>query len=99
MTNFKETKISITVRPQSIKRDRGDHPVYLQVSLKDNGQGILKNTGTHIFESFYRLNRYHIHQGSRESGLDLAIAEATVKNNQKQLTKPSILKIKNNSLL
>jgi signal transduction histidine kinase len=90
MTNVKKTKASIKkARQQLIKRDR---LVYLQqVTVKDNGKGILETTKIHLLDRLYRFNRSHIHQSSEESSLGSAIAEAIVENHQRQIITNSSL--------
>ncbi|YAI81428.1 MAG: ATP-binding protein [cyanobacterium endosymbiont of Rhopalodia sterrenbergii] len=83
MTKFKRPKASIKVRLQSIKRDR---LVHLQVTVKDNGEGIIETTKINLFDRFYRLNWSRVRQSLEESSLRLAIAEAIVKNHQRQIT-------------
>ncbi|BBA78894.1 hypothetical protein RGRSB_0290 [cyanobacterium endosymbiont of Rhopalodia gibberula] len=83
MTNLKETKVSIKVRLQLMRRNR---LVHLKVTIKNNGKGILETTKSYLFDRFYCLNQSRIHQSSEESSLELAIAEAIVKNYQRQNT-------------
>ncbi|XLQ11061.1 MAG: ATP-binding protein [cyanobacterium endosymbiont of Epithemia adnata isolate EadnSB Bon19] len=84
MTNVKKTKASIKkARQKLIKRD---HLVRLQqVAVKDNGKGILENPKIHLLDRLYRFNRSHIHRSSEEASLGSAIAEAIVKNHQRQI--------------
>ena len=54
-----------------------DHSSYLEVMIKDYGNGIDKEDLPHIFERFYRVDKSH----SREiggTGLGLAITRSTI---------------------
>jgi signal transduction histidine kinase len=84
MTNVKKTKASIKkARQQPIKRDRLVH--LQQVTVKDNGKSILETPKIHLLDRLYSFNRSHIHRSSEESSLGSVIAEAIVKNHQRQI--------------
>jgi OmpR-family two-component system manganese-sensing sensor histidine kinase len=75
------------VELQLVKKDRHS---FLQVKVKDNGQGISEESLPHIFDRFYRLDpsRSHTpdHYNSQGTGLGLAIAQAIAVNHHGNIT-------------
>lgn len=71
---------AVEVELQKTKRDR---LFYLQVTVKDTGQGIPEDALPYLFDRFYRVDPSR--QCSGGSGLGLAIAKAIVDNHQGQI--------------
>ena len=87
-----ETKeASVEVELQLIRKDRH---YYLQIKVKDNGQGIPEEALSHLFDRFYRLDPSRSHSldnyTSQGTGLGLAIAQAIAENHHGQITVESI---------
>jgi OmpR-family two-component system manganese-sensing sensor histidine kinase len=80
-------ELSVEVELQLVKKDRHS---FLQVKVKDNGQGISEESLPHIFDRFYRLDpsRSHTpdHYNSQGTGLGLAIAQAIAVNHHGNIT-------------
>lgn len=87
----KNKEISVEIELQQIKKDRHS---YLQVKVKDTGQGIPDEALPHIFDRFYRIDPSRSHPQatatSKGTGLGLAIARAIVENHRGQITVESI---------
>ncbi|WP_013322982.1 sensor histidine kinase [Gloeothece verrucosa] len=82
---------SVEIQLKQVKRER---QTYLQVKVKDTGNGIPDSALAHIFDRFYRVDpsRYHNQNGMNGgTGLGLAIARAIVENHHGQITVESIL--------
>jgi OmpR-family two-component system manganese-sensing sensor histidine kinase len=60
---------------------------YLQVKVRDTGEGIPETALPHLFDRFYRLDpsRHHQKSTSGGSGLGLAIAKAIVENHHGEI--------------
>jgi OmpR-family two-component system manganese-sensing sensor histidine kinase len=80
-------EVSVEAELKQIKRDRH---VYLQVKVKDTGEGIPESALPHIFDRFYRVDPSRSHpqetSNSTGSGLGLAIARAIVENHHGHIT-------------
>ena len=83
--------------PKTIRVRETNRQYELQVTVKDNGQGIPASALPNIFDRFYRADPARSSQ--RESntpsgaGLGLAIAKAIVENHRGQITVNSILEV------
>jgi OmpR-family two-component system manganese-sensing sensor histidine kinase len=94
-----ETQLSVEIKLQLIKKERHN---YLQVQVKDTGNGIPESALPHIFDRFYRVDpsrsatekvdpQDHNIIKRTGSGLGLAIAKAIVENHHGQISVNSIL--------
>ena len=97
-TSKDRQETSVEVELKQIKRtQRGgkDSYPYLQIKVKDTGNGIPEAALPYIFDRFYRIDPARTH--NREittvtgAGLGLAIARAIVENHQGKITVESVL--------
>ncbi len=91
-TESKNTEASVNIELQFLKRERS---TYLQVDVKDTGDGIPEKALPYIFNRFYRVDPSRSHTpselGSSGSGLGLAIAQAIVEDHHGQIFVSSVL--------
>jgi two-component system, OmpR family, manganese sensing sensor histidine kinase len=94
-----DSQLSVEIKLELIKKDRHH---YLQVKIKDTGNGIPESALPHIFDRFYRVDpsrsatekvdpQDHNIIKRTGSGLGLAIAKAIVENHHGQISVNSIL--------
>ncbi|MGL5877376.1 MAG: sensor histidine kinase [Xenococcaceae cyanobacterium] len=89
-------EVELELVKRSLKNNnRRDRYPYLQVKVKDNGEGISEKDLAHIFDRFYRVDPARSHQQTNSissgAGLGLAIARAIVENHQGQINVESIV--------
>ena len=94
--NQPETSVEVELEQiESTQRGGKDNYSYLQIRVKDTGNGIAESDLPYIFDRFYRLDPARTH--NREittatgAGLGLAIARAIVENHHGKITVESIL--------
>ncbi len=83
-----QTEKKVTVNLKNLKRDR---LCYLNIEVKDTGEGIAEKDLPHIFDRFYRVDPARSHQNIRGTGLGLAIAKVIAENHQGKITVESKL--------
>ena len=83
-----EIELSLVDQPEISRRVREHNQDYIQVKIKDSGQGIPDTAIPYIFNRFYRVDPARSRQQTPTTGtgLGLAIAKAIVENHQGKIT-------------
>ncbi len=77
-----ENAIKYSSKGKQVTVSAEDSGNEVQVTVKDNGQGISKENLKHIFERFYRADSSRSKQGQKGYGLGLSIAKSIVSKNE-----------------
>ena len=83
-----EVELSLVDQTEISRRVREHNQDYIQVKIKDSGQGIPDTAIPYIFNRFYRVDPARSRQQTPTTGtgLGLAIAKAIVENHQGKIT-------------